>query len=82
MTEHHLIDAYAITVTELTAPNGTPLPVLELQFMTRTDPDSQELLQWPSLRLRPRDVEELRERLAEALRRAEQRDYSGPGRAQ
>lgn len=80
--EHHVIDEYAIGITELRTPGGVALPVITIDFMTRTDADQPQPYRWPQLRLRPEQAQELIERLAAMLLQAQTQNYTGPIRYQ
>ena len=77
-----VLDGYQTTVTELRTPDGQALPVIEIIFTTRLDPDKPEVSQWPTLRIRPRDIPLLVQTLQTAYQHSQSQDYGGPGRVQ
>lgn len=78
----NVLDGYQLTVTELRTPNGEPLPVVEVTFITVSDPDKPAPMQWPTIRIRPRDMPLLIQKLQTALERAQSQNYDGPNRIQ
>ena len=78
----HVLDGYQVTVTELTTPDGKPLPAIDFTIITRQDPDNPELTRWPTIRIRPRDIPDLLNMLQVAHEKALRQDYSGPGQVQ
>lgn len=78
----HVLDGYQTTIIELRTPDGKPLPVIEITFTTRNDPDRPDLSQWPTLRIRPRDIPHLVQTLQTAYERSQSQDYGGPGLVQ
>ena len=78
----HVLDGYQVTVTELTTPDGKPLPAIDVTFMTLQDPDNHELTRWPTIRIRPRDIPDFLKMLQNAHEKVLRQDYSGPGQVQ
>lgn len=78
---NEVVEEISISVTDFVSPQGTPVPVVQMTFKTRSDPDDPtQRRSWPTFVLRPSTAGDLLQSLSTAVtivRRSEENGNQG-----